>query len=101
MEEELRPYTYKVVEKNGYDLIYQVGQDWSQLTEYRLHDGCQVYKIEATYAKTFKPSIYYVIAKNEREAKKKFLYNYDWLKFIINISLVDNTLVGVNRILLI
>lgn len=81
--------TYKTIKEDGHDWVYEVGQDWFKLVKYRLHDGYQLYKVEATYAKGLKPSAYYVVAKTSRDAKKKFLSHFGWLKFVFNVSLLD------------
>jgi hypothetical protein len=87
---ESTDYKIKIIKKQGYDEIYRVGKDWSMLAEYKLHDEYKLYQVAATYAKTLKPSIYYVIAKNKRNARKKFLLRFSWLNIILIVLLVDN-----------
>lgn len=51
-----------------------------------LHDGFNLYCISATYSKRLKPNNYYVVAKDKKTARNKWLRNFCWLNIISKIE---------------
>ena len=55
------------------------------LDRYELDDGCILWRIGATYAKSLEPAYYYVVARDKQTARKKFEYKFPWLAHIKSI----------------
>lgn len=78
----------------GYTMLYSVyepGVDFEPsddlhalkiLTGYRLHPGCVLWRVEATYARNVKPAFYYVVSYSRAAAMSKFLNIAPWLGII-------------------
>lgn len=57
-----------------------------KLIAYVIHDGYKIFEIRASYAKHLKPTKYYVLAKNIKEAKQIFKLRYTWLDIISSVT---------------
>lgn len=71
--------------------VYEPGVDFEPsddlhalkiLTGYRLHPGCVLWRVEATYARNTKPVFYYVVSTSRAAAMSKFLNIAPWLGII-------------------
>ena len=80
--------------RKGYTMVYNVyeaGIDFEPtddlvrlktLVRYNLHSGYRVWQIGASYARSMKPSFYYVISTSKSSAKQKFRQIFSWLDVI-------------------
>ena len=84
--------------RRGYTMVYNVyeaGIDFEPtddlvrlktLMRYNLHDGYRVWQIGASYARSMKPSFYYVISTTKSDALQKFRNIFSWLDVIFCIE---------------
>lgn len=84
--------------RKGYTMVYNVyeaGIDFEPtddlvrlktLMRYNLHDGYRVWQIGASYARSMKPSFYYVISTIKSDALQKFRNIFSWLDVIFCIE---------------
>lgn len=82
------------VQCNGYVCVYHeipcenptdnlISMKW--LYRYELNDEYILWRIGATYTKSLDPTYYYVVAKDKKEARKKFERKLSWLGYIKSI----------------
>lgn len=55
------------------------------LKTYVIHERYKLFEIQATYAKQLKPTKYYVLAKDKKEAKTYFKNKFTWLYIISSV----------------
>lgn len=82
------------VKRQGYTMVYNVyeeGVDYEptkdfvlleMLARYEIHEGYNLYQVGASYARSIKPSFYYVISTSKSSAKQKFRQIFSWLDVI-------------------
>ncbi len=80
--------------RKGYTMVYNVyeaGIDFEPtddlvrlktLVRYNLNEGYRVFQVGASYARSMKPSFYYVISTSKTSAKQKFRQIFSWLDVI-------------------
>jgi hypothetical protein len=61
----------------------------SELDHMELKDGYSIYRVAATYAKSLPASDYYVVAKDDKQARKIFTSRFSWLDYIKSIDKVE------------
>ena len=79
-----------IVDYERYQIKYKTDKNGKYLNEYILKSGYSLFEVSASYAKSLKPSAYYVIAKNKREAKQIFIKRFDWLDTISYVKELAN-----------
>ena len=74
-----------------YDYLENIYKDGTKiLVRYLPHIGYGLYRVNATYAKSLKPSVYYVIARSRNEARQLFVRRFSWLNVISSIDQVGS-----------
>lgn len=80
--------------RKGYTMVYNVyeaGIDFEPtddlvrlktLVRYNLNEGYRVFQVGASYARSIKPSFYYVISATKSDARQKFRKTFSWLDVI-------------------
>lgn len=84
-----------VVNKGRYSEIYVKTGNTEGLIEYLekivLTDGYLLWEVGTSYAKSLRPTMYYVSAKSSREAMRIFKKKFSWLDCIASVGLPDST----------
>ena len=84
-------YKIRIIKGDRYDCQQNVYADGMVvLARYLPHEGHSLYRIKATYAKSLKPSDYYVIAASRREARRIITSKFTWLSHISSIELLES-----------
>lgn len=78
------------IPRERYDMVYVQNEYGKYLDAYIPHTGYRLFSVCATYARQLKPSEYYVIARNAREARELFKKRHgDILSYISYIRVLN------------
>lgn len=75
------------VQQERYDLVYDTTETGViYLQAYELHEGYDLFRVSASYAKTVPACSYYVVEKTKAAATRRFKESFPWLNLIVDVS---------------